>query len=79
MKNLVVQVKSRNGYPGGNEPETTVWICNRDPDVDGAVMVNAGGYGHQAYDEAVQDAERIAEIIGADLEIAPMGKYLSEL
>ena len=75
MSNLVVKVKSRDGFPGGNEPETTVWISG---EYDAAPSYGPA-YGNMGYRNAVEHAKRLAKVLGADLDIAPMGKFLSQL
>ena len=78
MSDIVVSVESRNGYPGGNEPATTVWVRNIQK-TGAHFRVGGEGYGNAGYDQAVADATQLAYVLGAPLKVHPMGKFLSQL
>lgn len=75
MSQIVVVVQTKNGYPGGNEPSSWVEVHNG----DSKAKVPGEGYGTLGYSNSVSEATRLAQVLGATLELKPIGKYLSQL
>ncbi len=77
MNTIVVKVECIDGYPGGNEPTATVWVYNTQTGL--RERSDGGGYGNAGYKSAVDKARGLARLLNAGLEIAPMGRFLSEV
>lgn len=75
---VIVTVRSRNGYPGGNEPEAMIVISNTN-EYTSDVTHDRGFYGNMGYETAVTKARKLSRVLNAELRIEPMGKFLSEL
>ena len=75
MSDVIVKVVSLDGYPGGNEPTARLIIVGP----DGGREYVTEAYGDAGYRTIVEKARGLARTLHANLQVEPIGRYLSQV